>query len=313
MRSEQAAVAGRRDALTALIRNHSYSTDTVRRLLKPGALGQGMAPVGTLADFLEVSGENESVVDEFLREELNYIVVENWIAAEQGVSLLKSGGDGRATFLVHPAHSGEAASAGEAPGAIASPGVTPLTASIRVLNGFGRSLETMLPKLKYSFLVAEPAEAQRLAERHTHAYFLTREGECFHNATVTGGKPASEGPLALKRELRETETRLAKLETSLAQTESDEAALAREAESLTAQLEARSAERRQAETESANQGAALKQFEVEAQRVARRLEDWAQQAARNKDARETKHTTIAQHKEEAMRLEAEHALSLIHI
>jgi chromosome segregation protein len=307
MRGEQAAVAGRRDALTALIRNHSYSTDTVRRLLKPGALGQGMAPVGTLADFLEVSGENESVVDEFLREELNYIVVENWIAAEQGVSLLKSGGDGRATFLVHPAHSGDGASADEAYGAIAGPGVTPLTASIRALNGFGRSLETMLPKLKYSFLVAEPAEAQRLAERHTHAYFLTREGECFHNATVTGGKPASEGPLALKRELRETEARLAKLETSLAQTESDGAALAREAESLTAQLEARGAERRQAETESANQGAALKQLEVEAQRVERRLQEWAMQAARNKDAREAKHQSIAQHKEEAVRLETEHA------
>ncbi len=39
-----------------------------------------------------------------------------------------------------------------------------------------------------------------------YAYFLTPEGECFHNATVTGGKPASEGPLALKRELRETES-----------------------------------------------------------------------------------------------------------
>ena len=34
------ALTGRRDSLQALIRNHSYSTDTVRRLLKPGALGQ---------------------------------------------------------------------------------------------------------------------------------------------------------------------------------------------------------------------------------------------------------------------------------
>ena len=34
-----------------------------------------MSPVGTLADFLEVSGEHEGVVDEFLREELNYVVV----------------------------------------------------------------------------------------------------------------------------------------------------------------------------------------------------------------------------------------------
>ncbi len=51
-----------------------------------------MAPVGTLADFLEVSGEHEGVVDEFLREELNYVVVESWGAAEEGVRLLKTGG-----------------------------------------------------------------------------------------------------------------------------------------------------------------------------------------------------------------------------
>jgi chromosome segregation protein len=41
--------------------------------------------VGTLADFLEVSGAHEGVVDEFLREELNYVVVESWGAAEEGV------------------------------------------------------------------------------------------------------------------------------------------------------------------------------------------------------------------------------------
>ena len=51
LRSEQATVAGRRDSLEALIRNHSYSTDTRAPLLKPGALGQGSSPVGTLADF----------------------------------------------------------------------------------------------------------------------------------------------------------------------------------------------------------------------------------------------------------------------
>src|SRR6202035_3755931 len=100
LRSTHAATLGRRDSLTSLIRNHSYSTDTVRHLLKPGALAQGMAPKGTLADFLEVSGEHEGIVDEFLREELNYVVVENWGEAEEGVRVLKTS-DGRATFLVH--------------------------------------------------------------------------------------------------------------------------------------------------------------------------------------------------------------------
>ena len=87
-------------------------------------------------------------------------------------------------------------------------GVTPLKDAIRVLNGFGRSLEVILPKLRDGYLVEDCRAGSSLASEHGHAYFLTPEGECFHNATVTGGKPASAGPLALKRELRETEGRL---------------------------------------------------------------------------------------------------------
>ena len=150
LRGEQAAVAGRRDSLNALIRNHGYATDTVRRLLKPGALGPSVAPVGTLADFVEVSGEHEGVVDEFLREELNYVVVESWGAAEEGVRVLKTS-DGRATFLVHSDAQGELFETGEGP--VSEPGVTPLREAIKVLNGFGRSLEAVLPKLRHGYLV----------------------------------------------------------------------------------------------------------------------------------------------------------------
>ncbi len=102
LRAEHATLTGRRNSLESLIREHSYSTDTVRKLFQSHSLGGGLAPVGTLADFLEVTGEYESVVDEFLREELNYIVVKSWDSAHEGMRLLKAGVDGRATFLVHP-------------------------------------------------------------------------------------------------------------------------------------------------------------------------------------------------------------------
>jgi chromosome segregation protein len=311
LRGEQATVAGRRDSFESRIRNHGYSTDTVRRLLKPGALAEGMTPMGTLADFLEVSGEYEGVVDEFLREELNYVVVESWVAAEEGVRLLKSGVDGRATFLIHPP--APASPVPETNGVlvqstatISAPGLTPLKDAIRVLNGFGHSLESILPKLGHGYLVEDPGEALRLAARHTHAFFLTPEGECFHNATVTGGKPASEGPLALKRELREAEGRLAKIEAELTQTEANASELIQNIEELTAQLEARSAERRQAERETADQGAALKQMDFETERVERRIAEWTAQAARNQEAREAKRGAIEEKRAEMLRLEDEH-------
>jgi chromosome segregation protein len=319
LRSEEATLAGRRNSLETLIRNHGYSTDTVRRLLKPGALAEGMAPVGTLADFVEVSGEHEAVVDEFLRDELNYLVVESWGAAEQGVRLLKSGADGRATFLIHApgaAHPDTFAhvqgvlldESGEPINApLSGGGIKPLKESIRPLNGFGNSLEYVLPKLKHGYLVESQALALELTERFAQAYFLTPEGECFHNCTVTGGKPSGEGPLALKRELREAQAKLAKLEAALAQAETEAAVLARTIEDLAAQLEARGSERRDAEKDAANQGAALKQMEAEAERVGRRIEEWTVQAARNKDAREAKHAAITQKREEAERLEREHA------
>ena len=91
-------------------------------------------------------------------------------------------------------------------------GLTPLKDTIRVLNGFGRSLEAILPKLKNGYIVESSALAQQLSEQYTRAFFLTPGGECFHNTTVTGGKPASEGPLALKRDLRETERNLITVE-----------------------------------------------------------------------------------------------------
>ncbi|MGC2614018.1 MAG: chromosome segregation protein SMC [Terracidiphilus sp.] len=303
LRSEQATAVGRKESLESLIRDHSYSTETVRRLLKPGALQNGSTPVGTLADFIEVSGEHEGVVDEFLRDELNYVVVKSWHAAEEGVRVLKSGVDGRATFLIHD--SAQAALFNETAETIARPGVTPLKDAVRVLNGFGRSLETILPKLRDGYLVETAELAQAMANEHTHAYFLTPGGECFHNATVTGGKPASAGPLVLKRELRETEMRLGLLERDLGKAELEAATLTKQIEELTSLLETRSEERRQSERDAADQGAALKQMENEAQRIERRLQEWMLQAERNKEARDAKHGVIEQKREEAVRLETE--------
>ena len=51
----------------------------------------------------------------------------------------------------------------EGAGAINEPGLTPLRDAIKVLNGFGRSLESILPKLRHSYLVENSDEAQRLA------------------------------------------------------------------------------------------------------------------------------------------------------
>jgi len=304
LRGEQASVTGRRNALEASLRNHSYSTETVRKLLRPDSLGPGMTPVGTLADFLEVSGEHEILADTFLRDELNYIVVKSWQAAEEGVRLLRSGMDGRATFLIHP-EGGVAQNQAEV-ATIEAEGLIPLRNTIRVLNGFSGHLEAMLPKLQHGYLAPDAATARELSVRHPHAWFLTPTGESFHSATLSGGKPAAEGPLAVKRELRDAERKLTGITTDLEKVEADAVAAARSIEELTGKLEFATEQRRQSERDAANQGAALRQMEQEVERIARRLQEWTAQATRNLEARNQKQSLIAQKLEEAARLEGEH-------
>lgn len=309
LRAEVATLLGRRNSLEALIREHSYSTDTVRNIFRHNAATGGAAPVGTLADFLEVDGQYEQVVDEFLRDELNYIVVKSWDAADQGMQMLKSDVEGRATFLVHPPDSeaGAAFSNGMASTANTAghEGVVPLKDCIRVLNGFGKSLEVVLPKLREGYVTPDSATARNLALQNPNAFFLSPTGETFHNVTVTGGRPSGEGPLALKRELREIQTRLEALEAELSQTEIHAATLARQIVELSQSLEHKQAERREAERESANQGAALRQMESEVARIERRLADWQLSVERNREARNAKQDLITRKQEEAARYEGE--------
>jgi chromosome segregation protein len=309
LRAEHATLTGRKNSLEALIREHSYSTDTVRRLFQQHSLGGGLAPVGTLADFLEVTGEYESVVDEFLRDELNYIVVKSWDSAHEGVRLLKTGVDGRATFLVHPDDAQAKFSfAGEdapAPRHAPQP-IVPLRNCIRVLDGFGRSLEVILPKLRDGYVAPDAETARSLALENPNAFFLAPSGDCFHNVTVTGGKPGAEGPLALKRELRETQQKLALVERELGEAETRSLILAGNLADLTRALDAKSEQRRQAERESANQSAALHQMEMEVQRLERRLQEWTLESDRNRDARRGKEAFLEQRREQAQRLDADH-------
>src|SRR5258708_10911752 len=178
----------------------------------------GVAPVGVLADFREVEGRYEGVVEDFLRDELNYFVVKSWDAADEGLLLLRTDVDGRASFLVHPEDSQAKFSfvVDEATHQ-APPGhsIVPLKNTIRVLDGFGKSLEVILPKLRDGYIVPDASMGRNLALENPDAFFLSQSGECFHNVTVTGGKQRTEGPLSMTREFRDIVRLLHELEDAL--------------------------------------------------------------------------------------------------
>jgi chromosome segregation protein len=309
LRGEQATLNGRRSSLVELIQEHSYSTETVKNIFKANSMNAGptsLTPMGTLADFLEVDGQYEGIVDEFLRDELNYIVVKSWDAADTGVRMLASDVAGRATFLVHgeqePNRQLAIANTLQAP-----EGVVALKDCIRVLNGFGTSLESLLPKLGDGFIAPDTATARRLAEQHPRGFFLSPSGEAFHNATVTGGHVRAQGPLALKRELAEVQQKLDATQSELAQADQEAATLERDLRELTASLDGETQQCRDAERESANSGAALRQMEQETARIERRLQEWVLAADRNREARAQRQDAIARHRQEAAAFENERA------
>lgn len=295
LRREQAVVSGQLAALDAQIRNHSYSTETVRKLLKGNSLGEGRTPVGTLADFVEVDGEHEVLVDEFLREELSYLMVRAWKDAESGVQLLKTGVDGRATFVVQ----GEGTTAARAGLDIRAEGVKPLREILRAQNGLEQPVETILPKVRDGYLCADGATAQRLAEEYPEGYFLLVGGECYHGRTVSGGKPSAEGPLLQKRELRVRQRQLETIEEQLRAAEDGVQAAVRSVEEMNAALEHLDESRRTAEREVANDSAILRQSEQERQRLERRLAELDGQKNRNREAQAQKQAQIVQKQQEA--------------
>ena len=205
VRGEHSRLKARKDSLEDIIEHRSYTTETVKRLFT--AVEKEKAgdfhPVGVLADFLEVTDPQlEKATEEFLHEELEYVIVRNWAEAESGVKLMRSGLDGRATFLVEE-ESGVPANA-----ALPLPETSPaiavrLTDALRMTNGLSGMPVQSMHRIAHSYVVTDRPLAQQLAGEFPHCWFLTRDGVNYHGRAVSGGKKSGAGPLALKRELRE--------------------------------------------------------------------------------------------------------------
>ncbi|MCI0356375.1 MAG: chromosome segregation protein SMC, partial [Acidobacteria bacterium] len=274
MRSAFAAALGKKSSMESLIAEHGYSTESVKRLMQSASDRRKFAPVGVLADFLEVEETYERVVEDFLRDELNYIVVKSWDSADDGLRLLQGDVDGRATFLVHPEDSQAKFSFAVDENARPAPArdsLVPLTRCIRVLNGFGNSLEVILPKLREGYIASGSGLARDLALENPSAFFLSPSGECFHNVTVTGGKQRTGGPLSMKRELREVERRLDDLQKQVQNHEQRVATLVREIRELHALLDRLDNEARDAERQAMTSGSTLERLDTELSRARERL------------------------------------------
>jgi len=206
LKTEVSQIRARKDSLEEVLAHRTYTTEAVKRLFASLEKGKaaGFKALGVLADYVEVDPQYEKPAEEFLHEELEYVVVESWEQADRGLDFIRAELDGRATFLVHPEPNGHNH------GHLPEPAIGPetgiaarLSESLRLTNGFKDRATDLLPRLSLCFLAEDRASAQRLSVSYPHLYFLLPDGVCYHGHTVTGGKKSGAGPLAMKREARE--------------------------------------------------------------------------------------------------------------
>ncbi len=194
LKNEVSQIRARKESLEQVLAHRTYTTESVKRLF--AALEKGKAadlkPLGVLADYVEVDPQFEKPTEEFLHEELEYVVVKTWQQAERGLDFIRAELDGRATFLVHPEPNGNGKHHLPEPAIGPETGIAArLSESLRLTNGFKDRACDLLPRLSLCFLAEDRASAQRLSVAYPHLYFLLPDGVCYHGHTVTGGKKSA--------------------------------------------------------------------------------------------------------------------------
>ena len=83
----------RHSTLTQVLNDRSYTADAVQKLFAANERGGGhdFHAVGVLADYAEVGEQHEAAIEQYLRDELEYVVVETFDHARAGVSLAARG------------------------------------------------------------------------------------------------------------------------------------------------------------------------------------------------------------------------------
>jgi chromosome segregation protein len=233
-RQELSAERARHASIEQILRERAYTADAVQKLFNASGEGNSanFRAVGLLADYAEVPEQYEGAIEQFLRDELEYVVVETFDQARAGVSLLRNEMGGRATFFVDSISSLEIDKSQMDHGS-SMPGdfIERLDRLVEFRDPLGPNTKYFLKKLRNAYLVETAEIAERMARDNPHSYFLTQDGTCYHGRMVSGGRKGDAGPLALKRELRQRETEAARLEAvaqekqaALAQLESEIAA-----------------------------------------------------------------------------------------
>ena len=215
-RDALASGRARRASLQQILNERSYTADAVQKLFASSQGGDetaGFRAVGVLADYAEVEQEYESAIEQFLRDELEYVVVETFDVARAGIAMLRDEVGGRATFFVDSLRKlNVQPNEPPVPYEIERETVSRLDRLVEFRDPLGPAAKQFLPRLQSAFLVEQSAVAERLARENPAYSFVTPDGTTYQGRVVSGGRPSEAGPLGMKRELRALDAEVLQLE-----------------------------------------------------------------------------------------------------
>jgi chromosome segregation protein len=215
LRESVVGVKARHGTLTQILNDRSYTADAVQKLFAANESGTGrdFRAVGVLADYAEVEEQHEAAVEQYLRDELEYVVVETFDHARAGVSLLRDEVGGRATFFVDSLRNLKLAEYEPIVHFRAEDGViSRLDKLVGFRDPLGAAAKQFLPRLRAGYLTESATAAEKLANENPQYAFVTPDGTCYQGRMVTGGRADEAGPLGMKRELRALDGEIAQLE-----------------------------------------------------------------------------------------------------
>ena len=223
-RDALASGRARRASVEQILNERSYTADAVQKLFASSQNGDGsdgFRAVGVLADYAEVGQEYENAIEQFLRDELEYVVVETFDVARAGIAMLRDEVGGRATFFVDSLRKlNLQLNEPVVPFGIERETVSRLDRLVEFRDPLGPAAKQFLPRLQSAFLVEQSAVAERLARENPAYSFVTPDGTTYQGRVVSGGRPSEAGPLGMKRELRSLDAEVLQLERAASEAQS---------------------------------------------------------------------------------------------
>jgi chromosome segregation protein len=250
VRDSLSGVRARHGTLTQILNDRSYTADAVQKLFAANERGggQNFHAVGVLADYAEVGEQHEAAIEQYLRDELEYVVVETYDHARAGVSLLRDEVGGRATFFVDSLRNLRPAEYEPIIHFRIEDGViSRLDKLVGFRDPLGPAAKQFLPRLRSAYLTDSATSAETLARDNPQFAFVAPDGTCYQGRMVTGGRADEAGPLGMKRELRALDAEVFELEAEMSETQAALAQVNTELREAEQSLEQITAQQRDAE------------------------------------------------------------------